>query len=120
MYDVRPLLDSDPSRSVPPARRTTWAGLPSRPGSYGTTPSRTRCSETSADDHDPTQIVAGRNDELVPWSKHQYLDQLLPDSEIHPLNAGHFGWDQAPEEYGRLVAEWVSGGYRRRIAGPTR
>lgn len=38
----------------------------------------------------PTQIVAGRNDELVPWSNNQYLDQLLPNSEIHPLDAGHF------------------------------
>jgi pimeloyl-ACP methyl ester carboxylesterase len=65
----------------------------------------------------PTQIVAGRNDELVPWSNNQYLDQLLPNSEIHPLDAGHFAWEQAAEEYGQLVADWVSGGYRRVIAG---
>jgi pimeloyl-ACP methyl ester carboxylesterase len=56
----------------------------------------------------PTQIVAGRNDELV---------QLLPNSEIHPLDTGHFAWEQAAEEYGRLVAEWVSGEYRRVITG---
>jgi pimeloyl-ACP methyl ester carboxylesterase len=61
----------------------------------------------------PTQIVAGRNDELVPWSNSEYLHQLLPNSEIHPLDAGHFAWEQAAEEYGRLVAGWVSGGYRR-------
>jgi pimeloyl-ACP methyl ester carboxylesterase len=61
----------------------------------------------------PTQIVAGRNDDLVPWSNNQYLDDLLPNSEIHPLDAGHFAWEQAAEEYGRLVAGWVSGGYRR-------
>src|SRR5580692_6753625 len=65
----------------------------------------------------PTQIVAGRNDELVPWSNNQYLDQLLPNSEIHALDAGHFAWEQAAEEYGRLVADWVSEGYRRVIAG---
>jgi pimeloyl-ACP methyl ester carboxylesterase len=65
----------------------------------------------------PTQILAGRNDELVPWSNNQYLDQLLPNSEIHPLDAGHFAWEQAAEEYGRLVAEWVSGEYRRVITG---
>ena len=65
----------------------------------------------------PTQIVAGRNDELVPWSNNQYLDQLLPNSEIHPLDAGHFAWEQAAEEYGRLVADWVSEGYRRVMAG---
>ena len=65
----------------------------------------------------PTQIVSGQNDDLVPWSNNQYLNQLLPNSEIHPLDAGHFAWEQASEEYGRLVAEWVSGGYRRVKAG---
>jgi pimeloyl-ACP methyl ester carboxylesterase len=61
----------------------------------------------------PTQIVAGRNDDLVPWSNNQYLDGLLPNSETHPLDAGHFAWEEAAEEYGRLVVDWVSGGYLR-------
>lgn len=61
----------------------------------------------------PTQIVAGSNDELVPWSNNQYLDELLPNSEIHSLDAGHFAWEEAAEDYGRLVADWVTGGYRR-------
>src|SRR5260221_4586021 len=64
----------------------------------------------------PTQIVAGRDDDLVPWSNNQYLDDLLPNSEIHPLDAGHFAWEQAAEEYGRLVVDWVSGGDRRGAA----
>ena len=66
----------------------------------------------------PTQIVAGRDDDLVPWSNNQYLDDLLPNSEIHPLDAGHFAWEQAAEDYGRLVVDWVSGGYRRVGGGP--
>jgi pimeloyl-ACP methyl ester carboxylesterase len=61
----------------------------------------------------PTQIVAGRNDDLVPWSNNQYLDEFLPHTEIHALDAGHFAWEQAAEEYGRLIVDWVSGGYRR-------
>ena len=61
----------------------------------------------------PTQIVAGRSDDLVPWSNNEYLHDRLPHSEIHPLDAGHFAWEQAPDEYGRLVVDWVSGGYRR-------
>ena len=61
----------------------------------------------------PTQIVAGRDDDLVPWSNNQYLDDLLPNSEIHPLDAGHFAWEEAPDDYGRLIVEWISGGYRR-------
>jgi pimeloyl-ACP methyl ester carboxylesterase len=55
----------------------------------------------------PTQIVAGRHDDIVPWSNNVYLADLLPNSEIHPLDAGHFAWEQAPDEYGRLVVEWA-------------
>jgi pimeloyl-ACP methyl ester carboxylesterase len=55
----------------------------------------------------PTQIVAGRHDDIVPWSNNEYLADLLPNSEIHPLDAGHFAWEQAPDEYGRLVVEWA-------------
>jgi pimeloyl-ACP methyl ester carboxylesterase len=61
----------------------------------------------------PTQILAGRDDDLVPWSNNQYLHDLLPNSEIHSLDAGHFAWEQAAEEYAGLVADWVGGGYRR-------
>ena len=57
--------------------------------------------------------VRRRDDDLVPWSNNEYLHDLLPKSEIHPLDAGHFAWEQAADEYGRLVVEWVSGGYRR-------
>jgi pimeloyl-ACP methyl ester carboxylesterase len=60
----------------------------------------------------PTQILAGRNDDLVPWSNNQYLADLLPNSEIHPLDAGHFAWEQAAADYGQHVVDWVSGGYR--------
>ena len=65
----------------------------------------------------PTQIVAGRDDDLMPWSNNQYLDDLLPNSEIHPLDAGHFAWEQRPEEYGSLVVDWVMGGCQRVAAG---
>jgi pimeloyl-ACP methyl ester carboxylesterase len=65
----------------------------------------------------PSQIVAGNGDDLVPWSNNQYLGDLLPNSEIHPLDAGHFAWEEAAVEYGRLVVDWVSGGYRRLAGG---
>ena len=65
----------------------------------------------------PTQIVAGRDDDIVPWSNNEYLEGLLPNSESHPLDAGHFAWEEAAEDYGRLVVDWVNGGYRRVPAG---
>jgi pimeloyl-ACP methyl ester carboxylesterase len=61
----------------------------------------------------PAQVVAGREDDLVPWSNNEYLAELLPNSEIHPLDAGHFAWEQASDAYGRLIVEWVTGGFRR-------
>jgi pimeloyl-ACP methyl ester carboxylesterase len=61
----------------------------------------------------PAQIIAGRDDDLVPWSNNQYLADLLPNSEIHPLDAGHFAWEQASEDYGRLIVDWVTGGFER-------
>lgn len=64
----------------------------------------------------PTQVVAGDHDDLVPWSNNEYLGELLPNSEVHPLDAGHFAWEEQSEGYGRLVVEWVSGGYKR-VAG---
>lgn len=60
----------------------------------------------------PTQIIAGEADILVPWSNNEYLDERLPNSRAEKIDAGHFAWEQAPDTYGRLVVDWVSGGYR--------
>ena len=99
---------------------TTSGGSRSRPGSCATTPSRIRCCVTSyLKITTPTQVVAGREDDLVPWSNNQYLDDLLPHSEIHPLDAGHFAWEQAADDYGGLVVDWVSAGYARVCGGLT-
>jgi pimeloyl-ACP methyl ester carboxylesterase len=60
----------------------------------------------------PTQILAGRHDDLVPWSNNEYLDRLLPHSEIHSLDAGHYAWEQAAKDYAGFVVDWITGGYR--------
>jgi pimeloyl-ACP methyl ester carboxylesterase len=65
----------------------------------------------------PTQIIAGDADSLVPWSNNQYLDDRLPNSEAYKVDADHYAWEQAPETYGRLIVDWVSGGYRRVLPG---
>ena len=48
-----------------------------------------------------------------PWSNNEYLHALVPNSDLHALDAGHFAWEEAPDEYGRLIADWVGGGYLR-------
>jgi pimeloyl-ACP methyl ester carboxylesterase len=65
----------------------------------------------------PTQILAGDDDDLVPWSNNQYLADLLPNCELHSLDAGHFAWEEAAAEYGRFIVDWVGGGYRSATPG---
>ena len=61
----------------------------------------------------PVQILAGKGDDLVPWSNNQFLADNLPHNEAHPLDAGHFAWEEASDEYARLLVNWISGGYQR-------
>jgi pimeloyl-ACP methyl ester carboxylesterase len=61
----------------------------------------------------PTLILAGEHDDLVPWSNNQFLADTMPNCVAHRLDAGHFAWEEAPGEYGRLVAEWIGGGYTK-------
>ncbi|MFE3193909.1 alpha/beta fold hydrolase [Nocardia sp. NPDC059240] len=60
----------------------------------------------------PTFIMAGKNDDLVPWSNNQFLSDTLPHNEIQALDAGHFAWEEAADDYGRLLAAWLQGGYQ--------
>ena len=90
---------SSPVPRAPPSPRstkttsapTTLGALRNRRGSCGTTPSRTRYCVTCCRRlrHRP-KSSQGRHDDLVPWSNNEYLDELLPNSEIHPLDAGRF------------------------------
>jgi pimeloyl-ACP methyl ester carboxylesterase len=61
----------------------------------------------------PAQVVAGNQDDLVPWSNNEYLADLLPNSVVHPLDAGHFAWEEAADEYASLIVDWVTGGSDR-------
>ena len=49
----------------------------------------------------------------MPWSNNEYLADLLAHSEIHPLDTGHFAWEQASDDYGGLIVYWVTGGFER-------
>jgi pimeloyl-ACP methyl ester carboxylesterase len=59
----------------------------------------------------PVQIIGGWWDWAVPPSNHRYLHQRLPNSKIDMLDAGHFNWEDAPDEYAALITSWWHGGY---------
>jgi pimeloyl-ACP methyl ester carboxylesterase len=60
----------------------------------------------------PVRIIAGRRDTVVPPVNAEYLHERLPHSELSLLDAGHFVWEDAAEEYAALVDAWWAGGFR--------
>jgi pimeloyl-ACP methyl ester carboxylesterase len=59
----------------------------------------------------PVQIIAGAQDPAVPPVNAEFLDERLPNSKLDVIDAGHFTWEDAPDEYAALVTSWWSGGY---------
>jgi pimeloyl-ACP methyl ester carboxylesterase len=59
----------------------------------------------------PVQIIAGARDPAVPPVNAEYLHERLPRSKLDIVDAGHFTWEDAADEYAALVRGWWSGGY---------
>ena len=59
----------------------------------------------------PVQIIAGRQDPAVPPVNAEFLHQRLPHSKLDIIDAGHFTWEDAADEYAALVTTWWGGGY---------
>jgi pimeloyl-ACP methyl ester carboxylesterase len=57
------------------------------------------------------QIIAGSQDLTVPPVNAEFLDQRLPHSKLDVIDAGHFAWEDAADEYAALVTDWLRGGY---------
>jgi pimeloyl-ACP methyl ester carboxylesterase len=60
--------------------------------------------------HTPVQIIAGTRDPAVPPVNAEFLHQRLPNSKLDILDAGHFTWEDAADDYAALVTSWWSGG----------
>jgi pimeloyl-ACP methyl ester carboxylesterase len=54
----------------------------------------------------PVQIIAGARDPVVPPVNAEYLHARLPHSKLDILDAGHFTWEDAADEYAALVTSW--------------
>jgi pimeloyl-ACP methyl ester carboxylesterase len=59
----------------------------------------------------PVQIIAGAHDPVVPPVNAEFLHQRLPNSKLDVLDAGHFTWEDAADEYAALVTSWWGGDY---------
>jgi pimeloyl-ACP methyl ester carboxylesterase len=59
----------------------------------------------------PVEIIGGLWDWAVPPSNHRYLHERLPKSKLDLIDAGHFTWEDAADEYARIVTSWWAGDY---------
>jgi pimeloyl-ACP methyl ester carboxylesterase len=59
----------------------------------------------------PVQIIAGARDPVVPPVNAEFLDERLPYSQLNIIDAGHFTWEDAADEYAALATSWWEGGY---------
>jgi len=61
----------------------------------------------------PVTIINGRHDRVVPLANAEFLNQRLPTSRVVIVDAGHFAWADAADDYARLLIDWWNGGYER-------
>jgi len=61
----------------------------------------------------PCQITVGRHDPFVPVSNAEGLHKALRKSNLNVLDCGHFVWEDAAAEYGRLASDFIKGGYAK-------
>ncbi len=59
----------------------------------------------------PVQIIAGGSDSAVPRSNAEFLHERIQNSKLDFIDAGHFVWEDAADEYASLVASWWDGGF---------
>jgi pimeloyl-ACP methyl ester carboxylesterase len=59
----------------------------------------------------PVQLVAGARDPAVPPVNAEFLHDRLPRSRLDVVEAGHFTWEEAADEYAAIVCSWWRGGY---------
>ncbi|MFD9127020.1 alpha/beta fold hydrolase [Kitasatospora sp. NPDC059571] len=54
----------------------------------------------------PVQILAGRDDRVVPPANAEYLHEHLPNSRLDLIDAGHFAWEEGADAYADVITRW--------------
>jgi pimeloyl-ACP methyl ester carboxylesterase len=57
----------------------------------------------------PVTIVNGLHDRVVPVTNAEFLDERLPNSRLRIIDAGHFVWEEEPDEYAAVILESILG-----------
>jgi pimeloyl-ACP methyl ester carboxylesterase len=53
-------------------------------------------------------VVSGRHDHVVPLTNATFLVDRLPHGRSVVLDAGHFVWEEAPDQYASAVLETLN------------
>jgi pimeloyl-ACP methyl ester carboxylesterase len=56
----------------------------------------------------PVHVFAAADDPLVPVSNGEYLAERIPGSKLTILPASHFAWEEVPDQFAAIVADWVT------------
>ena len=56
----------------------------------------------------PVRVFASAHDPLVPVSNGEYLAQRIPGSRLTVLPAGHFAWEEIPDQFAALITDSVT------------
>ncbi len=56
----------------------------------------------------PVRVFGATDDPLVPVSNARYLAERIPGSELTLLPAGHFAWEEVPEQFAAMATDWVT------------
>ena len=59
----------------------------------------------------PVTLINGRHDRVVPLANAEFLVERLPTSRLVVIDAGHFVWEEAPDEYAAAILESVNGNW---------
>jgi pimeloyl-ACP methyl ester carboxylesterase len=60
----------------------------------------------------PVQIISSLRDPLVPPVNGEYLYERLPNSKLDFLDAAHYPWEDAADQYAAIILAWVKDGYQ--------
>jgi len=58
---------------------------------------------------DTPRVLAPDSGPAVPPVNREFLHQRLANSKLDIVDAGHFTWEDAADEYAALVTSWWSG-----------
>lgn len=61
----------------------------------------------------PVQIINSLRDPLVPPVNGEYLHERLPNSKLDFLDAAHYPWEDAADQYAAIISAWVKDVYQK-------